>query len=647
MKCLAVPAVLVLLCLAQVPVSMQEDAPAERPGVFTLLSSGLAVEVRTFTQSDRVGFEFHIGAPLQPDDTRANLGVYISRGEGQLRYFGYSPCERGTRRTALRIEGEDWLVDDEAEPGLAGIVVSQSPEKWVGALLLDPTVLGSTITATWRVGFLVTTDAVSAYSGYSLDDLDSLAQVALQKAESRDGKGSETARSALESEHRALKELSGLTEIQDAAKRIARIKAALKHDPLDPTLLAELVTETRYDAEVLAGSLDAALSASPGWYGAHDLRIQSFLARNGPAAAADYFLTWCERLPASHSRGCRGLYATGWNALVAARRYEELSLQLGKLKGDDFTFSGFALELKVCATLLLRAGQEAMALNLRDRMIEADERAVLTPGIRAWWFESLVESGRFSAALAEFQLLKQDEAVMKEHKRVLGAGCIHAIGGEYDPPAAIEECSKLAKAGEALLPKDMLDGLASYSADCTTAIESWEAEQEFREQDAAKSNPRVRMQTDQGEVLIELFEDDAPNTVANFVKLAKDGFYDGRAIYRREEGWLVQGGGTDDDPSGKLDWSIKNEDNRRQHWRGTIAMARTRDKDSADTHFFITIGNHPASLGLSTDWVVFGRIIEGLPNAQRLQEGDRFTKVTVEKLRDHAYVPVRTPVEDH
>jgi cyclophilin family peptidyl-prolyl cis-trans isomerase len=109
----------------------------------------------------------------------------------------------------------------------------------------------------------------------------------------------------------------------------------------------------------------------------------------------------------------------------------------------------------------------------------------------------------------------------------------------------------------------------------------------------------------------------------------------------------VQGGGTDDDPSGKLDWSIKNEDNRRQHWRGTIAMARTRDKDSADTHFFITIGNHPASLGLSTDWVVFGRIIEGLPNAQRLQEGDRFTKVTVEKLRDHAYVPVRTPVEDH
>jgi peptidyl-prolyl cis-trans isomerase A (cyclophilin A) len=185
-----------------------------------------------------------------------------------------------------------------------------------------------------------------------------------------------------------------------------------------------------------------------------------------------------------------------------------------------------------------------------------------------------------------------------------------------------------------------------YVKVCRDAAENWQAELEFRRKDSQKQNPRVKVQTDQGDFVIELFEDDAPNTVANFVALVRDGFYSGRLIYRREPGWLIQGGGRDDSLSGDSeDWTIANEANQRRHWRGTIAMARTMDKDSGNTHFFITTGNRPMALELSTDWVVFGRITEGLEVAQRLQVGDRIQKTEAENLRDHDYQPVRLPAK--
>ncbi|HEU4753806.1 MAG TPA: peptidylprolyl isomerase [Armatimonadota bacterium] len=135
---------------------------------------------------------------------------------------------------------------------------------------------------------------------------------------------------------------------------------------------------------------------------------------------------------------------------------------------------------------------------------------------------------------------------------------------------------------------------------------------------AGKTVP-VTIETSMGTIELELYPDKAPITVANFVQYAKKGFYNGTIFHRVIPGFMIQGGGfTRDMKEKETGAPIKNEaGNGLTNDRGTIAMARTGDPDSATAQFFINVADH-ASLNHRDDspegigYAVFGKVTKGM-----------------------------------
>ena len=156
------------------------------------------------------------------------------------------------------------------------------------------------------------------------------------------------------------------------------------------------------------------------------------------------------------------------------------------------------------------------------------------------------------------------------------------------------------------------------------AVEQWEEEQKFQKEDADKTNPRLVIETAKGKIVVELFEDDAPNTTAALVKLAKDEFWDGLNFHRVEPNFVAQGGDPNGDGSGSPGWRLKSEISRRNHFRGTFAMARSQDPNSQGCQFYVCLSNNESVLSLSGKYVVAGRVIEGMD--RRMIDVDRTGK---------------------
>lgn len=129
-----------------------------------------------------------------------------------------------------------------------------------------------------------------------------------------------------------------------------------------------------------------------------------------------------------------------------------------------------------------------------------------------------------------------------------------------------------------------------------------------------------------GEIRIELFPEDAPKTVENFVTLAKKGFYNGLTFHRVEPGFVVQGGDPKGDGTGGPGYKIKAEFNKRKHVRGTVAMARSQHPDSAGSQFYITFGPQP---GLDGAYTVFGQVASGMEHVDRIKVGDKMKSVQI------------------
>lgn len=129
-----------------------------------------------------------------------------------------------------------------------------------------------------------------------------------------------------------------------------------------------------------------------------------------------------------------------------------------------------------------------------------------------------------------------------------------------------------------------------------------------------------------GEIRIELLPEDAPKTVESFVTLAKKGFYDGLTFHRVVPGFVVQGGDPKGDGTGGPGYKIKAEFNKRKHLRGTVAMARGQDPDSAGSQFYITFGPQP---GLDGNYTVFGQVASGIEHVDKIQVGDTMKSVTI------------------
>lgn len=133
----------------------------------------------------------------------------------------------------------------------------------------------------------------------------------------------------------------------------------------------------------------------------------------------------------------------------------------------------------------------------------------------------------------------------------------------------------------------------------------------------AQSEDRmVVFHTNLGDIQLELYEDKAPKTTANFLAYVEDGFYDGTVFHRVIPRFVVQGGGFDQNLQRKQTREpIENEaDNGLKNKRGTLSMARTSDPDSATSQFFINLSdNQPLDYSRgNAGYAVFARVVEGM-----------------------------------
>ncbi|MGE5507327.1 MAG: peptidylprolyl isomerase [Chitinophagales bacterium] len=135
-------------------------------------------------------------------------------------------------------------------------------------------------------------------------------------------------------------------------------------------------------------------------------------------------------------------------------------------------------------------------------------------------------------------------------------------------------------------------------------------------------NPIVTFELENGGVIkAELFPDQAPNTVNNFISLARNGFYDGLLFHRVIPGFMIQGGDPRGNGTGGPGYGIKGEfkangfPNELKHTKGTLSMARARNVNSAGSQFFIMVGDAPH---LDGQYAAFGRVIEGQEHADAI-----------------------------
>ncbi|BBO30518.1 peptidylprolyl isomerase [Lacipirellula parvula] len=193
-----------------------------------------------------------------------------------------------------------------------------------------------------------------------------------------------------------------------------------------------------------------------------------------------------------------------------------------------------------------------------------------------------------------------------------------------------------------LAPNLVQNGLQAQG-NLTTMKKAWEKESAIRAAEAkADNNPRVKLTTTKGDVVIELFENEAPQAVANFLTLVKSGFYDGLTFHRVIPGFMAQGGDPDGNGSGGPGYSIKCEcykPDYRHHFRGSLSMAHA-GRDTGGSQFFLTFV--PTSF-LDGRHTVFGRVVDGMDNASSIKRGepvrspDKIVKAEVLRDRGHEY----------
>jgi cyclophilin family peptidyl-prolyl cis-trans isomerase len=262
------------------------------------------------------------------------------------------------------------------------------------------------------------------------------------------------------------------------------------------------------------------------------------------------------------------------------------------------------------------------------------------------------QENKFTAAaqLADGVIAKNPDNVNVVSNAMNVSGVAHFASQEFD-----EAVKVLAEAES----KQLLNELgAQYLDSAREYVEYWKAEQAIRQAEDAVTGdeqlPRVLLKTSRGDIVVELFENEAPNTVANFVSLVESGFYDGTKFHRVIGAFMAQGGdpntkegGSGPAGAGGPGYTIKCESeapNSRRHFSGTLSMAHA-GKDTGGSQFFITHMPTPhLDKGIAQDpHTVFGRVIEGMDVVLALKVNDELQSATVIRKRNHDYVPETMP----
>lgn len=157
--------------------------------------------------------------------------------------------------------------------------------------------------------------------------------------------------------------------------------------------------------------------------------------------------------------------------------------------------------------------------------------------------------------------------------------------------------------------------------------------------DYKADNPRVRFETTKGVIVVEVFVKEAPLSSANFLKLVEEEFYSGLVFHRVVANFVVQVGGYDATLTYRTPpATVPNESsNGLLNLRGTLAMARQTDPDSADAQFFINMRDNPHldPVGDRPGYSVFGRVVAGLEAAERIELSDTNIQAGMAGVPEH------------
>ena len=310
-------------------------------------------------------------------------------------------------------------------------------------------------------------------------------------------------------------------------------------------------------------------------------------------------------------------------AQAASQRLEEAALTIaragipkrGEVDNIDIAMPVYQSARKVCSARVAAAintDSPEQALVLVDQLerVGAIDGDVLMMG-----------------ATAAMILSRLDEADAYLEK-------LSAVGGSADKQAQVEELKKVIEDDRKKVKDEMTLRAAEAEAD---------------------DLPRVKIKTSAGDLFIELFENEAPNTVANFLSLVEKGFYAGTPFHRVIPEFMAQGGDPTGRGSGGPGYVIPcetDQPNARQHFRGSLSMAHA-GKDTGGSQFFLTFRPTQHLDGKHT---VFGRVIEGfdvLPKIHRTQspdgrpipgiKPDTILEAEVVRKRPHEYAPQTLP----
>ena len=298
-------------------------------------------------------------------------------------------------------------------------------------------------------------------------------------------------------------------------------------------------------------------------------------------------------------------------------RLIESAKNLYRLKGkDDKDLQGFL------RNVLLEKFSLDNWEGLRELTLLLEQSGVDEPQLDL--FEAIAAYGLNDFEIAQENISKADEAGLLKFPE------------DPDAPELVKRRIEIGR--------QVKDTVAEY-------LKFWEEEKALREAEAkADDLPRVKLETTKGDIIIELFENEAPNTVANFVSLVEKGYYDGIAFHRVLPGFMAQGGDPTGTGGGGPGYRIRcecHQDKIRRHFTGSLSMAHA-GRDTGGSQFFITF--RPTA-HLNGGHTVFGRVIEGLDLLSELQRvdpsqrsvtppnRDAIIKATVVRKRDHVYQP--------
>jgi peptidyl-prolyl cis-trans isomerase B (cyclophilin B) len=166
----------------------------------------------------------------------------------------------------------------------------------------------------------------------------------------------------------------------------------------------------------------------------------------------------------------------------------------------------------------------------------------------------------------------------------------HACKGEKAEPAKAEPAKTEPSKGVTKVDKALLEKPAG----------------DLTAQDMSKMIAVI--ETNHGTIKFRFFPDQAPGHCRNFIKLARQGFYDNLIFHRVIKGFMIQGGCPKGDGTGGPGWNVRAEFNENPHLKGTVSMARARDPNSAGSQFFICLAPQPS---LDGQYTVFGQVAEG------------------------------------